>query len=936
MFRSRKSLSVVLSAALTSTLTLALLAIQPGAALAVGASAPKQPSIPYEKFTLRNGLQVILSEDHRLPLVAVDLWYHVGPANELPGRTGFAHLFEHMMFEGSKHVGAHQHFRYLEAAGASEDTLNGTTEFDRTNYFETLPSNQLELALWLESDRMGSLLETLDRRKLATQRDVVRNERRSAVENEPYGLVKEAEFHELFPQGHPYHANVIGSHADIEAARLHDVRDFFKHYYGPNNASLAIVGDIDRSRTKIMVEKYFGSIPSGPAVAKPDLKTPPVQSIKRTTVTDQIERPCVYIAWLTPPIYQAGNAEAELAARVLGGGRTSRLYQKLVNEKQIAQDVQVSNRSLMLGSVFSIEVIAKAGIEPGELESSIEQELANFRKDGPSQTEVETARNCQQMQITSALEGLGGYGGVADRLNQYNYFLGDPGYLSRDLERYDQVTTSSLKDFANRYLTERACVVVYGVRGKREVQDVPRTGEEDDELASSSSSSMPSSSTPSSSTPSSSTPASSTPASSPVSGFLGETWRAEPPKASPESLIHLPAPIKFFSSNGLTVYLFEQHRLPIVAARLVALGGNSANPIDKPGLSRFTTAMMREGTKSRTSLELANALAHDGITLDTGSESDAAWISLLNMANKSDNAFGLLSDIILHPAFETEEIEKKRKEIASRLELDREQSYKIASRAVYRILFGAQNPLGYDEKGTNASVRSISRDDLLRFWQGEFVPGNSALIIAGDLSQDEAKKLVEKHLGNWQGKPPPSKPKSTFVSNAPALFVVNKEGASQTAVDVGTLGLSRSNHDYVAASLANTILGGLYSSRLNLNLRERHGYAYCAFSHFHFWKRSGVFIAESRIRTDATAPAIGEIYQEIKELCSQPLDANELSMAKDNMVLSLPGMFETSEQATKSLSDLFTYDLPDDYYLKLAEEIKKTTPEARSQEIFKS
>src|SRR5438067_13212446 len=275
------------------------------------------PRLKFEKYKLQNGLLVILSEDHRLPMVAVNLWYHVGPANEIPGRTGFAHLFEHMMFEGSRHVPGSSHFQLLEAAGASD--INGTTDFDRTNYFETLPSNELELALWLESDRMGFLLDTLDSNKLENQRDVVRNERRQSVEGQPYGLVEEAMFHQLFPKGHPYYASVIGSHADIESARLEDVREFFKFFYASNNASLAIVGDFDTARTKALVEKYFGPIKPGPPVPKIEVQTPPITSERRAVVTDQVELPRVYMAWITDPIFKPGDAECDLLARVLGG-----------------------------------------------------------------------------------------------------------------------------------------------------------------------------------------------------------------------------------------------------------------------------------------------------------------------------------------------------------------------------------------------------------------------------------------------------------------------------------------------------------------------------------------------------------------------------------------------------------------------------------------
>ena len=339
----------------------------------------------FEKYTLPNGLEVILSEDHRLPLVAVNLWYHVGPANEDPGRTGFAHLFEHMMFQGSKHVPGDTHFQLARRAPARSD-VNGTTDFDRTNYFETMPANQLELALWLESDRMGYLLDQVDQANLSNQQDVVRNERRQSVENQPYGIVEEALFHQLFPKEHPYYASVIGSHADIQAAKLDDVKNFFKLYYAPNNASLAIVGDIDKAATKALVEKYFGTLKQGQPVPKPSVQTPPITAERRAVVQDRVELPRVYMAWLTPPIFKPGDADADIAATALGGGQSSRLYKKLVYEKQIAQDVSAAQYSLMLGSVFQITATARPGHTAEELEKAIDEELATFRQNGPDQT----------------------------------------------------------------------------------------------------------------------------------------------------------------------------------------------------------------------------------------------------------------------------------------------------------------------------------------------------------------------------------------------------------------------------------------------------------------------------------------------------------------------------------------------------------------------
>ena len=404
------------------------------------------PRLEHTTFTLSNGLKVIFSQDKRLPMVAVNLWYHVGPANEIPGRTGFAHLFEHMMFQGSKNVAADTHFKLLEAAGASD--INGTTNFDRTNYFETVPSNQLELALWIESDRMGYLLDVLDEKALANQRDVVRNERRQSLENQPYGVPDEALYQALYPAGHPYHGVVIGSHADLAAAQLGDVQQFFRQYYTPNNASLAIVGDFEPAAARKLVEKYFGSLKKGPDVPRITATTPPITAEKRLTVTDTVKLPRVYVGWLTPAIYKPGDADADLAAEILGGGKSSRLYKALVYDKQIAQTVTTTQESLILGSKFTIEATAKPGHTAEELEAAINEELRRFADTGPNASELERARNTIETRIITGLETLGGFGGKADRLNSYEHYLGTPDYLRQDIERYRTASVQTIKAFA--------------------------------------------------------------------------------------------------------------------------------------------------------------------------------------------------------------------------------------------------------------------------------------------------------------------------------------------------------------------------------------------------------------------------------------------------------------------------------------------------------
>ncbi|HEY9715004.1 MAG TPA: pitrilysin family protein, partial [Chroococcales cyanobacterium] len=785
------------------------------------------------------------------------------------------------------------HFKYLEAAGAS--SINGTTDFDRTNYFETLPANQLELGLWLESDRMGYLADTLDREKLENQRDVVRNERRQSIENQPYGLVEEALFHGLFPKEHPYYASVIGSHADIEAARLKDVRNFFKQYYTPNNASLAIVGDFDKEKVKALVEKYFGTIPAGPPVPAITVKTPPITARRTVTVTDQVELPRLYMAWLTPVLFKPGDAEADVTAHILGGSKSSRLYKKLVYERQIAQDVSVSNQNLMLGSVFTIQVTAKPGVKLEDLEKAVNEEVAAMRTAGPTAQEVEGARNVIETHIIGGLENLGGFGGVADRLNMYNFFLNNPGYLPEDVARYNKVSVQDVQKFARDYLTDGSAVVVNGVPGKKVIDDVARQKEEAEKDATA------------------------------IATAAEEDWRKSPPVPASAVKMSLPVPATFKLDNGLSVYVVEQHNLPVVAAHLVALAGSTANPIAKPGLASFTTDMLDEGTTKRPALKIASDLDQLGASLHTGCSQDGAFAAIYSLTKNVDPTFEILSDVCLDPAFDQKEIDRVRDHRITSLKQDKDRPTVVANQILYRKLYSPENPLHYDERGTIESNQKMSRDDMEKFWKQEFVPNNTALVIAGDVTTEQAKTIANKYFGNWKGSVAQNSLPEPKGAPERAVFIVNKDAAPQTALRLGTLGISHSNPDYVPARVFNTAFGGMFSSRLNMNLREKHGYTYGAHSGFNCLREVGPFSAAASVRTDVTGPAVTEFFNEIKGVESKPITPEELKMSKDSMVLSLPAMFETTSSVAGTTSDLFVFNLPNDYYRNLPTKINATT-----------
>jgi len=856
--------------------------------------ARKLPTIPFEKYKLKNGLEVILSEDHTLPLVSVNLWYHVGPANEKAGRTGFAHLFEHMMFEGSQHVGGKAHFSYLEAAGATD--INGTTNFDRTNYYETIPSNQLELALWLESDRMGYLLGTLDIEKLANQRDVVRNERRQSVENAPYGLAEEALVHLSLPKSHPYYAEVIGSHADVEAAKLEDVREFFQQYYTPNNATMAIVGDFDKTTIKNLVEKYFGSIPAGPAVPRIDVTTPPITSERRATVTDQVELPRVYMGWITPPVFSAGDAECNFYSQILGGGKSSRLYKSLVYEKQIAQDVSTSMEETKLGSLFELITTAKPGVKPEDLEKAIDEVITKLAADGPTAAEVERARNLTE---TALVRGLQRTNGVANRLNYYNQFLGTADYFAKDIARFDAVKPADVQRVAQTVFKKDARSVIYAVPGKKVIEDVAKTSEEENKKqaaeAGASKVTMP-----------------------------DEAWRAKAPKAGPAPKFSLPVPEQAKLSNGLTILLVERHNLPFVSATLYTASGSELNPLDKPGLSSFVADMLTEGTANRSAVKFAEDADQIGASINAEAGYSSGTVSLSALSWNSGAAMDLASDALLHPAFAEKEVERVRNQRLTAVLQENDEPFALAQRTASHLVF-PNSPYGFSAIGTEASNKAITRNDLTGFWRKAYVPANAALAISGDLTMAQAKEMAGKYLGAWSGSAAAAVSLPTPPAPARSIAIVDKPGAPQTFLLAASLGAQRSSPDYVPLEVMNTALGGLFSSRINMNLREEHGYTYGAQSFFNYRRAVGPFLAGGAIRTDVTAPATQELFKELTRIREAELTADELQKAKDSFSKSLVGLFETAGDTSSTIGGQFVFGLPLDYYRDLPAQIDKVT-----------
>jgi zinc protease len=871
----------------------AILACFGMAARAQSAPAPaathKLPEIKFVKYALPNGLTVITHEDHRLPLVAVDLWYHVGPLNERPGRTGFAHLFEHMMFEGSKHVGEKAHIKIVQGAGATD--VNGTTDFDRTNYFETMPSNQLELALWLESDRMGFLMEGLNRELLINQKDVVRNERRQG-EGRPYYVAQEQMFHLLFPKEHPYYGAVIGSHADIESARIADVRDFHQMYYTPNNASIAIAGDFDPVKLKALLTKYFGPIPKGPPVAPVTAVTPPITAQRRATVTDTVQLPQLRIAWLTPVAFTPDSYSVDTDAFALGGGKASRLKEALVYKSQTAQSADCFSYSLKLTTVTACTITAKPGVKLEDLETAFWKELARLQQEGPTADEVASAKALNLTDKITGLERLGGFGGIADTLDRYNQYTGDPGFLPKDVAMTEAVTRASAKAAAVNYLSTDAAVVVYCLPGKKVLDDVPRSPADTDanvKLV------------------------------NPYSADFeaSQDWRKNKPAPGPAPVLHLPAPQEFTLANGLKVLLVENHALPVLSAEIVTRAGSENDPGTKSGLATLTAEVMSDGTASRDLTQLATDEERIGAHVETGADMDSGSISIDMLTSHTAEGMNLLADVAEHPGFRSEDVDRRCKQRLVHIAQETDNVQSMAARVGPKLVFGDE-PYGRTGTGTAESVGSIAPADLSAFYTSHFGPRDSALVLAGDVTRAQAESIALQYFGKWTGKTEAAAPLPPAPAPQPTrVVIVDKPGAPQTALQAFGIGVPASSPDTETLTVMNYTLGGSFASRINMNLREVHGYTYGARSTFAQYRDGGLFQAGGLVRTDVTAPAAKELMGELQKFAAKPSSAEELAAAKEASVRSLPGRFETTSAVVRAMNGVFLYGRPLDYYAKL-------------------
>ena len=842
------------------------------------------PKIEFEKYTLPNGLQVILHVDRKLPIVHVNQWFHVGSKNEKFGRTGFAHLFEHMMFQGSKNA-PKDYFVYAEKAGANlqEGGVNGTTNTDRTNYFATVPSGNLEQVLWFESDRLLTLPEALTKEKLDNQRDVVKNERRQGLENTPYGRWFKIVTENLHPASHPYSWTVIGSHEDLTAASMDDVKEFFRTYYTPNNLSLVIAGDFDPAEAKRLVEKYFGGIPAGPPLDRPTLWIPTLDRERIIEATDRVPQDRVYMTWPTPQIFAPGDAELDLTSLILTDGLSSRLNKVLVYDKQMATAVQSFQNSAEISGWFAVIATARPGVALEDLEKIVTDEIARLAKTGPTPAELARAKTKQQYTFVTGLERIGGFGGKADLLNQYNTYLGDPDWFDEDIARYDKVTAADVQKTVERWLNTRNRLLV---------RFHPEKSTRGPEVA---------------------------------------LDRSKEPALGADRPFRAPEVKTAKLENGMEIFVVERPDLPKVVAGVATRAGAIADPAGKPGVAHLTVQTIDMGTKTRKALQIEDALGDLGTSLFGQASRENSQVGVEVLKRNLGPAFAVLADVVRNPTFPESEIDREKKRHLDALSQQSKNANAVAGRVRSMLAFGPEHPYGRPVQGLPSTVEKITRDDLAAFHASRWKPGSSALVFAGDITLDEAVALARKEFGSWSGGaapaiaiPPPS------PAPAGRIYLVDRQDAAQTVVSQFLPAPARQTPDYYSLRLADSVWGGGgFGTRLNLNLREDKGYSYGVFSNLAFLREGGVWNAGGGVQTNKTKESLVEFDKELKGFAgAKPISEAEFEDAKVKRVRGYAQQFESLLRIAQQVADLWSLGLTMEELQRESDETQKVTLEA--------
>ncbi len=881
--------AALVPAAMAATLPATLPAPAPVSALV------KTVDIPYSEFTLKNGLRVIVHTDRKAPIVAVSVWYHIGSKDEPAGKTGFAHLFEHLMFGGSENNKG-SYIQKLEDIGATQ--LNGTTWFDRTNYFENVPTPALELALYDESDRMGWLLGAVTQKTLDAQRGVVQNEKRQG-DNQPLGLTEYAKLAAMFPPGHPYHHSTIGSMADLDHASMADVRNWFRSNYGPNNSVLVLAGDIDVATARPLVEKYFGGIPAGPKVTRLPAPVPVWTQTRRETMYDQIPTPVISRNWVVPSRLDPATPLVDVALTILAGGSSSRLYNDLVRDKKLAVSVSGGVQAFEKISQASIDVTLAPGADPAAVEKRIDEIMADFLKNGPTPDEVTRVATRQVAGTIRGLESVGGFGGKAVALAEGAVYANDPQYYQTELKRYAEATPAGVETAAQRWLA----------RGDYRLTVLPGKRPEADKAADTLAPAVP-------------------------APPIKIVPRPAPPAVGPAPSLSVQPVARTTLSNGMHVELVQRNTVPLVRVLLAFDAGYGADDRAKPGLEGLTLNLLDEGAAGLTGPQIAETRERLGAVIASGAAPDQTVMTLDTLKPNLDASLALFADIAEKPTFAPADIERVRGQVLTGIAQEETDPGSITRRLLPVLLYGKNHPYGVPGTGSGTidGVKAIGRDDLIR-WQKQWLrPDNAKIFVVGDIGMAELKPALETAFGSWA--PDPAVAKGSKTDGAvPAvsgsrIIMIDRPGSPQSYIRGGVVLPIEGKSDPIALRAANDILGGLFSSRLNTDIREKKAWAYGV--------GAGIGDALGRVtsqiiapvQADRTGDSIAAIIADVKALTSgaEPITAAERDNAINNSVRSLPGDFEGGGALLGAIAKNALFDRGDDYYAKLVPRLQALTP----------
>ena len=836
---------------------------------------PNSIDVPYKKFTLSNGLRLIVHEDHKAPIVAVNIWYHVGSKNEVPGKSGFAHLFEHLMFNGSENFNK-DYFQALEAIGGTD--LNGTTNDDRTNYFQNIPVGALDQVLWLESDRMGHLLGAVDQAKLDEQRGVVQNEKRQG-ENQPYSRGWDIMQKAAYPPHHPYGHTVIGEMEDLNAASIDDVHNWFKSYYGAANAVVVIAGDITTDAAYEKVLKYFGNIPAGPVIQRPEVDVAKRTGSKRLHYQDRVPESRIVISWNTPEWGNRENAALDVAASVLSNGKTSRLYKKLVYEKQICTSASCFNGPSEIGGTFSVICNVKKGKTVEEVEAAVREIFAEFMQNGPTEEELRRVKASYFAGFIKGLERIGGFGGKSDLLAENEVFGGSPDFYKTYNNWLNSVTAEEARQATRKWLTDGDMTLICDPFPEYSV-----TGQEAD--------------------------------------------RTKVPAVDTKVVASFPDVQRATLKNGMKVVLARRSESPAVSANLVFDAGYCTDKFGgKLGLARLAMDMLDEGTKSLNSLQINERLQLLGASLGTSSDLDNSYVSLNALKQSLDQSLDLMADVVLNPSFPDADFKRLQTQQLSGIQNEKKSPQSMVMRVMPSLLYGENHPYAMPMSGSGEenTVNSITLDDIRGFHGRWLRPNNATFVVTGDISIEELVAKLEKRFGSWQKADVPKKniPEVKTAGTTGKIFLIDRPESQQSVILAGYLTKPYGQMDEVALEQMNNVLGGDFTSRINMNIREDKHWSYGTRSFIRNTRGQRPFLVSAPVQTDKTKESIQEIVKELNMFVGdKQITQAEFDKTRQNTVLSMSGQWETNAAVTGSLLDVVRYNLPDDYWKKYSSRVQ--------------